>query len=167
MSFSVSRASLDVCTRMLGSLAAFLVKADEYAAARKLEPQALLAARLFPDMFTLTRQVQAATDAARNVARLAGQEPLKMESTETTFAELGVRIAKTLEFLNGLDKGQLEAAAEKIITFPMGTQTMQMPAPDYVFNLLLPNFYFHLTTAYAILRHNGVEVGKRDYLGMR
>ena len=167
MPFSVSRSSVAVCTPMLTSLGAILDKADVQAVARKFEPQALLGARLFPDMFTLARQVQAATDGARNIARLAGQEPLKIDNTETSFAELGARIATTVTYLNGLSAAQLDDAADKTIAVPMGSQTLQMAAPDYLFSLILPNFFFHVTTAYAILRHNGIEIGKRDYLGMR
>ena len=167
MSIAVSRSSITVCKRALGSLAAILDKAETHATAKKIDPAALLSARLFPDMFALARQVQAATDQARNIGRLAGVEPPKMDNTETSFAELKARIEKSVAFLDSLDVAKVDASADQTISFPMGPQTMQMSGPDYLLGLVMPNFYFHLTTAYNLLRHNGVEIGKRDFLGMR
>ena len=167
MSISVSRSSVGVCTRLLGSLSVFIDKADAHSTARKLDPDALLVARLYPDMYHFTRQVQATTDQARNIVRLLGAEPPKYENSEKTFADLKGRVAKTMTFLGSLDAAQLDASADTQIALPMGGQTMQMSGADYLLNLVLPNFYFHLTAAYSILRHNGVDVGKRDFLALR
>lgn len=167
MPISVSRSSISVCTRLLGSLDVFIDKADAHCTARKIDPDALLLARLFPDMYHFTRQVQATTDQARNIVRLVGGEPPKYENTEKTFADLKGRVAKTVTFLGSLDVAQLDSSADTEIALPMGGQTMQMSGTDYLLNLVLPNFYFHLTAAYSILRHNGVEVGKRDFLAFR
>jgi uncharacterized protein len=127
----------------------------------------LLSMRLAPDMFALTRQVQAATDQAKNgTARLAGVEPPKFEDTESTIAQLKERIAKTVAFLKTLDTKAIDASADREITFPLGpTNKGQMQGADYLNHFVLPNFYFHATSAYAILRHAGAEIGKRDFLG--
>ena len=123
--------------------------------------------RLAPDMFTLARQVQIATDQAKNgTSRLAGVEPPRFEDTETTIDELKARIAKTVAYVKTLDAKKIDAAADREITFPLGpVKKGHMKGDDYLTHFLLPNFYFHLTAAYAILRHCGVEVGKQDFLG--
>ena len=166
MTFSLYQASVTPCLQMLGGLAAVLEKAAAHAADRKIDPAVLLQSRLYPDMFPLVRQVQIATDAAKaGGARLAGVEIPSYPDTEADFEAVGARIARTVAFLEELDRGRIDAAASRTIAFTAGKRAMSMAAPDYVTGWMLPNFYFHVTTAYAILRHNGVEVGKRDFLG--
>lgn len=167
MTISMHQQSVGVFKRGLGSLTAILDKAGTYADVRKIEPSALLLARLAPDMFHFTRQVQAVTDQSRATARLAGLEPLKIDNTETTIAELKARIARTVDYLDTLTPAQLDGTEDKMIGIPMGGQTQQIKALDYLQRFITPNYYFHLTMAYAILRHNGLDVGKRDFLGMR
>ncbi len=167
MPLTVSRSSVTVCTRLLGSLDVFIDKADAHATARKIDPDALLYARLFPDMFHFARQVQATTDQARTIGRLVGMEPPKFENTETSFAELKARVGKTVAYLGSIDTRQLDESADTQLSLPMGGQTMQLSGADYLLTLVLPNFYFHLTAAYSILRHSGVELGKRDFLAFR
>jgi len=151
----------------LKSLDAILDKAKTWIETKKIDPNALLQARLAPDMFTLTRQVQAVTDQSRNCARLAGLEPPKYDNTEMTFDELKARIAKSIAFLDTLTPDKTAGAEDKTIDVPLGAQTVPMKGIDYLQRLVVPNFFFHLTAAYTILRHNGLEVGKRDFLGMR
>jgi hypothetical protein len=151
----------------LNALAGVLDKAAAFAAGKKLDPAVLPQWRLAPDMFPLARQVQVVCDQAKNgSARLAGIEPPRYEDTEKTIDELKARIAKSLAFLKGIDAKQIDAAADREITFPLGpTNKGHMTGSDYLTHFVLPNFYFHLTAAYAILRHCGVEIGKRDFLG--
>jgi len=160
-------ASIPVFTQMLGGLQTVLRKAEAHATERKIDPNALLQARLFPDMFPLQRQVQVACDFAKSVsARLAGVEVPKMEDTEQTFADLQARIAAVLAFLGSLDAEQFADAAQREIITQAGTpKEKRFTGQSYLFNYGLPHFFFHTTTAYAILRHNGVEVGKKDYIG--
>jgi uncharacterized protein len=167
MTFSLSQASLPVFETGLNALSAILDKAAAYAAAKKIEPAVLLAWRLAPDMFPLVRQVQVTADQAKNgAARLAGAEPPRYEDNETTIDELKARLAKTVAFLKTLDRQAIDAAGEREITFPLGpTNKGHMTGEDYLNHFVLPNFYFHRTAAYAILRHCGVEIGKRDFLG--
>jgi hypothetical protein len=167
MSLSIYDVSVPVFMRRLSSLSAILKKAADHAAARKIESAALLTARLYPDMFHLTRQVQTTADFPKlSLARVAGIEAPKQEDTETSFEQLIDRIEGTLTWLNGIDRRKLEEGGEREVTFPVGRErTMTLPAPDYLMHFVMPNFYFHVTTAYAILRHNGVEIGKRDFLG--
>lgn len=166
MPFSLSQASIPVFEIHLNALAAILDKAEAYAAAKKIDPAVLLRTRLAPDMFDLTRQVQVATDQARRgSARLAGVEPPSYEDNETTIAQLKARIAKTLAYLRTLDTKQIDASADREITFPLGNDKGHMKGADYLNHSVLPNFYFHATAAYAILRHCGLEIGKRDFLG--
>ena len=166
MAFSLYQASVPPCLQMLSALSAVLEKAAAYATERKIEPSVLLQSRLYPDMFPLVRQVQIATDAAKaGGARLAGAETPSYPDTEASFEEVQARIARTISFLEGLDRGQIDAAVSRTITFTVGKRAMSMAGPDYVTGWMLPNFYFHVTTAYAILRHNGLDVGKRDFLG--
>jgi len=166
MPFSMSQASLPVFEIGLNALSGVLDKAAAYAAAKKVDPAVLLGWRLAPDMFALTRQVQVACDQAKNgAARLAGAEPPKFEYTETSLDQLKQRIAKTLAYIQGLDAKAIDASADREITFPLGPTKGQMKGGDFLNHFVLPNFYFHLTAAYAIVRHCGVELGKRDFLG--
>jgi hypothetical protein len=160
-------ASVPVFKQMLGGLNDVLAKAEAHAGARNIEPPALLQARLFPDMFALVRQVQIACDFAAGVcARLAGAEVPAYESSEQSFAELQARIAKTQAFIAGLDEASFaEAAGREIVTRPGTPKERRFSGQDYLLHYGLPQFFFHVTTAYAILRHNGVEVGKKDYMG--
>ena len=166
MPYSMSQASIPVFEIGLNALAAVLDKAAAYAAAKKVDPAVLLGWRLAPDMFALARQVQVACDQAKNgAARLAGVEPPKFEDTETSLEQLKQRIAKTLAYIKGLDAKAIDASADREITFPLGPTKGQMKGGDFLNHFVLPNFYFHLTAAYAIVRHCGVELGKRDFLG--
>lgn len=166
MAFSMSRASIPVFEIGLNALSANLDKAAAFAAAKKIDSAVLVSTRLAPDMFPLSRQVQIATDQAKNgSARLAGVEAPKYEDNETTIDQLKARIAKTLAYIKTLDARQIDGAADREINFPLGPNKAQMKGGDYLNHFVLPNFYFHITTAYDILRHCGVEVGKRDFLG--
>jgi uncharacterized protein len=167
MPYSMSQASLPVFEIGLNALSGVLDKAAAFATAKKIDPAVLPQYRLAPDMFALSRQVQVACDMAKNGgARLAGVEPPKMEDNEKTIDELKARIAKTLAYVKSLDPAKIDAAAEREITFPLGpTNKGHMKGSDFLNSFVLPNFYFHLTAAYAILRHCGVELGKRDFLG--
>ncbi|MFI5013034.1 MAG: DUF1993 family protein [Hyphomicrobiales bacterium] len=167
MPFTLSQASLPVFEIGLNALSAVLDKAQAHAAAKKIDPSVFLNSRLAPDMFALTRQVQVVTDQARNgSARLAGVEPPSYEDNETTMDQLKARLAKTAAYLKTLDKKQIDGSADREIAFPLGaTNKGHMKGADYLSHFVLPNFYFHLTAAYAILRHCGVELGKRDFLG--
>ncbi|MCU0843176.1 MAG: DUF1993 domain-containing protein [Thiobacillaceae bacterium] len=166
MTLSMYQASVPVFIRMLNNLAAILEKAAAHCEARKIDPAALLSYRLYPDMFAFARQVQVATDHARNgAARLAGTEAPEMEKTEQSFAELIERVRRTVAYLEGLKPEQIDGSEDREITIRRGQTTNTYRGLDYLLNRTLPNFYFHVTTAYDILRHNGVELGKRDYLG--
>jgi len=163
---SMSNASIPVFEIGLNALSALLAKAEAYAEAKRIDPTVLLNARLFPDMFAFTRQVQAACDQAKNAgARLAGVDPPRYEDKEKTIAELTARIAKTVAFVKTLDAEKIDTASDREVTFPLGPNKGHMRGIDYLNHFALPNFYFHLTTAYDILRHCGVEIGKRDFLG--
>jgi len=159
--------AVPVFTQMLGGLADVLAKAAAHAEARKIEPAALLQARLFPDMFALTRQVQVACDFASGVsARLAGVEVPAYEATEQSFADLQARIAQTLAFIAALPEAQFaEAATREIITRQGTPKERRFSGQDYLLHYGLPQFFFHVSTAYGILRHNGVDLGKKDYMG--
>jgi hypothetical protein len=162
----MSNASIPVFEIGLNSLSALLDKAEAYAQAKSIDPAVLLNARLFPDMFAFTRQVQSACDQAKNgSARLAGVDPPRYEDTETTIAELKARIAKTVAFVKTLDAKRINESADREITFPLGPNKGHMKGADYLNHFVVPNFYFHVTTAYDILRHCGVEIGKRDFIG--
>jgi hypothetical protein len=150
----------------LKSLAAILKKAEAYCEGKKIDPNALLTARLFPDMLPLVRQVQIATDQVKGCgARLTGIAVPSFPDEEKTFAELQARIAKTLEFIGGLKKEQFADAATRTVTIKIGGKDMELKGAAYLSSVVLPNFYFHMTTAYNILRHNGLEIGKGDFLG--
>lgn len=158
--------SIPVLIHYLKGLAAILKKAEAHCAAKKIEPEALLQARLFPDMFQFTRQVQLVTDFAKGAgARLAGIAVPSFADEEKTFEELQARIARTVNFLGTLKKEQLDGAAARTVTIKVGGQDTNFAGADYFANYALPNFYFHLATAYNLLRHNGVELGKKDYMG--
>lgn len=167
MSLSLHQASVPVFQQMLGSLDVLLATAETHAAERKIDPPALLQARLFPDMFPLLRQVQIACDFAKGVsARLAGVEVPVFDDTETSFAELRALVAKTLDFIGSLSPAAFEGAATREIVLRPGTpKERRMAGSAYLLHYGLPQFFFHMTTAYALLRHNGVGVGKRDYMG--
>jgi uncharacterized protein len=168
MSLSMYESSAPVFARMLNNLTAILKKAEASAEARKIDPSVLINDRLAPDMFPLTRQIQIATDAAKGcVARLAGVEVPSYPDTETTFPDLYARIAKTVAFIEGVDAAAMEGTADKSYTIKMRTGDLTMTGRELLLNFANPNFYFHITTAYLILRHNGVDVGKPDYLGNR
>lgn len=160
-------ASVPVFKQLLGGLSGVLSKAAEHATARKIDPPALLQARLFPDMFPLLRQVQIATDFARSVAaRLAGVEVPSAPDTEQSFDELQQRIASTLAFLDSLDSAAFEGSETREIVLRPGTpKERTLSGEAYLLSYGLPQFFFHVTTAYALLRHSGVEIGKRDYMG--
>jgi hypothetical protein len=167
MAFSMSQASIPVFEVGLNVLSSLLDKAEAFASAKKIDPSVLLNWRLAPDMFPLTRQVQIATDQAKNgSARLAGTEPPRFEDKETTLDELKARLAKTLAFLKTLDRKAIDASTDREITFPLGPNDKgHMKGADYLCHFVVPNFHFHLTTAYDILRHCGVDLHKRDYIG--
>lgn len=166
MPFTMSQASLPVFEIGLNALSGVLDKAAAFIAAKKIEPAVLLGWRLAPDMFALARQVQVACDQAKNgAARLAGTEPPKFEDNETTLDQFKERIAKTVAFLKTLDTKAIDTSSDREITFPLGPNKGQMKGGDYLNHFVLPNFYFHLTAAYACVRACGVEVGKRDFLG--
>jgi hypothetical protein len=166
MPFTMSQASLPVCEIGLNALLGVLDKAAAQAAAKKADPSVLLGWRLAPDMFAFTRQVQVVCDQAKNgLSRLAGVEPPKFEDNETTVDQLKEWVSKTLAYIKTLDAKAIDGAAEREITFPLGPKKGQMSGADYLNHFVLPNFYFHLTAAYAIARNFGADVGKRDYLG--
>ena len=160
-------ASVTVFTRMLTNLSAMLDKAEAHAEAKKLDPAALLTARLYPDMYPLARQVQEATKHVHwACALLAGQEMPTLQNTETGFKELKQRIAKALEFARSFKPEQINGSEDRKLVIKFPSRTVETKGQPFLLNMSLPNFYFHVTTAYAILRHNGVEIGKRDFLGV-
>jgi len=167
MTHSLYAASLPVFRQLLGGLAAVLEKAEAHAQERRIEADALLQARLFPDMFPLAKQIQIATDFAKGAsARLAGVESPRYEDTERSFAELQQRISKTLGFIDGLAEAEVEAGAARPITHGSGERARHFDnGAHYLTHFALPQFMFHVTTAYAILRHNGVPIGKKDFIG--
>ena len=166
MSSNLHDASVGVFTQFLTSLSAILTKAAAHAEAKKIDPSVFVNGRIAPDMFPLSRQVQIATDHAKGAsARLAGVEPPAFADTETTFPELQQRITKTLEYIKSLKPAQFDGADARDVTLKIAGQNMTWKGGIYLNHFALPNFYFHCTATYAILRHNGVEVGKRDFLG--
>jgi len=166
MQISMYRASVPVLARALRNLAAVLRKGEAHASARNVDPTVLLGYRLAPDMFALTRQVQIATDTAKGcVARLAGVDVPVYEDNETTFAQLLDRLERTVAFIEGFQPAQIDGSEGKSVTLKMRTGEMTFQGLPYLLEFVLPNVYFHGTTAYAILRHCGVELGKKDFLG--
>jgi len=158
--------SAPVFVRFLRNLEGVLDKGAAYATARKIDPAVLVGARLFPDMFPLSAQVRIAGDYAKGaVARLTGNEPPKYEDSEATFDDLKARVAKTIAYVESFKPEQFDGAATRTVTMKMRGEDRSFDGATYLANIVLPNFYFHLTTAYDILRHNGVELGKRDFIG--
>ena len=168
MTVSLYTASVPVFKQLLGGLDDVLGKAQAHAIEKKIEPGALTQARLFPDMFPLSKQVQIACDFARGVtARLAGADVPSYEDKELTFDELRALIGKTLVFVAGFDEARFDGSAQREIVLRPGTPKEKRFSGDrYLLNYGLPQFFFHVTTAYALLRHNGIEIGKRDYMGV-
>ena len=167
MTISMHAASVPVFQQLLGSLDQLLAKAEAHAAEGKIDPDALLQARLFPDMFPLLKQVQIACDFAKGVCgRLAGAELPVFDDQEKTFAELRALVAKTLAFIGGLQAVQFDGSGTREIVLRPGTpKERRLEGQPYLLHYGLPQFFFHVTTAYDLLRHNGVEVGKRDFMG--
>ncbi|MHB8623731.1 MAG: DUF1993 domain-containing protein [Sulfuricaulis sp.] len=166
MTITMYQASVSVFIRMLNNLVTILEKAATHAEARKIDPAVLIDSRLFPDMFPLARQIRIATDAAAGGdARLAGVEPPKSENNETTFPELIGRVRTTITYVNTFKPEQIDGSEKRLITLKVRDDTLTLDGQTFLLNRVLPNFYFHITTAYDILRHNGVELGKKDYLG--
>ncbi len=167
MSLSMHAASVPVFQQMLAALAGVLAKAESFATERKIDPDALLQARLFPDMFPLARQVQIGCDFASSVtARLAGEEVPTYEGGDATFADLQQRIATTLAFIGGVNAARLEGSEGRELVLRPGTpKERRIGGQAYLLAYGLPQFFFHVTTAYDLLRHNGVAIGKKDYMG--
>ncbi len=165
MKVSMHAMSVEVFTYALGNLSWILEKAAADAAQRKFDPAVLLAARLAPDMLPLTRQVQIASDIAKNsVARLAGQEPPRFEDAETTIEQLRARLARTIDFRESVPASALEGSETRAIKVPVRERTLEFKGLEFLQRWAMPNVFFHVTTSYAILRHNGVDLGKRDFL---
>jgi uncharacterized protein len=166
MSLSMSQASVPAITQMLTSLSAVIDKAAEYCRSKGIAPSDVTGAQLAPDMFPFSRQVQLATDHAKGItARLSGRDNPKYEDTESTFEELKARIAKTLAFVKSVPASEIDGSETREVTLTLGGQPRSFTGQRYLFHFGLPNFYFHVTTAYDILRHKGVEIGKRDFIG--
>ena len=166
MSLSMHQVSVPVFVRALTNLKAILAKGAAHAAAKKIDESAFMQARLAPDMFPLPQQVQIATDMARGgAARLAGSEPPKFDDDETSFAELIDRVERTLAFVQSLPAAQFDGAATREITRPVRGQPKVFTGVNYLQQFIIPNLYFHVTATYLLLRHNGVEVGKADFIG--
>lgn len=166
MTISMYQASVPVFQRIIKNLDGILDKASVWAATRKIEPQVLLQARLAPDMFALVRQVQIVTDNAKGApARLAGLKPPVFEDTETSFAELKTRLHKTLTFLDGLKPAQIDGSEARDIVLKLGPREVPFKGLDYLLGFAIPNTFFHYSMSYAILRHNGLDLGKPDFLG--
>jgi hypothetical protein len=166
MTISMYDACVPTGIRMMNNLAAVLEKAAQHAEAKKIEPEVLVNARLAPDMFPLSRQVQIASDSAKaGCARLAGLEPPSFEDNEKTLPELVARARKTAAYLETLKPEQFNGAEGRTVTWKSRSSEKSMPGLPYALHHMLPNLHFHVTTAYAILRHNGVELGKLDFLG--
>jgi len=170
MNISMHAASVGVYSRILTNLLAILDKAEKWTADRKIEPAAILQARLAPDMFTFTRQVQIATDMAKGTAgRLAGQDPPRFEDNETSFPELKERVKRTLAYLGSLAPAAFEGSEDRAISLKLGRpgnqRELNFVGLDYLLGFGTPNVYFHYTMVYALLRHNGLDLGKPDYIG--
>lgn len=166
MPISMYQASVPRFVHMLGNLSAMLEKAEAHVDARKVDPTALINFRLFPDMFPFSRQIQVTCDVSKGaIARLAGVEVPKHEDVEQTFPELRARIAKTVGFIQTIRPEQIDGSDDKDVVVTLGKQEYRFKGMQYLLNYAYPNFYFHVTTAYNILRHNGVELGKKDFVG--
>lgn len=166
MPLSMYQASVPAFQQTLTALSAILDKAAAHAASAGVDPAELVSARLAPDMFPLSRQVQIATDHAKGAAaRLAGREVPKYEDNETTFDELKARIARTLDFISSVEVAEIDGSEDKEISLALRDRTLNFTGQRYLVNFVMPNFYFHAVTAYDILRHKGVPLGKRDFMG--
>ena len=166
MTISMYQALVPSIIRSLNNLIAILEKGAAHAEAKKIDPSILINSRLYPDMLPLVRQIQIASDIARRgAAKLAESEAPQIEDTETTFPELIARLQKTIAYLETLTPEQIDGSEEKLISLPIGKETLTFQGLSYVLFFILPNVYFHVTTTYNILRHSGVELGKRDFLG--
>src|SRR3990172_3439831 len=166
MNISMYQSSVPVFVRMLNNLAEILKKAAAHAETKKIDPAVLLQTRLYPDMFALARQVQIATDTAKGcAARLAGVEPPRYEDKESSFPELLARIEKTIAYAKSIKPDQIDGSEDRPIVLKVRDQSINFNGLAYLLNFALPNFYFHVATAYDLLRHNGVELGKQDFLG--
>jgi hypothetical protein len=166
MTISMYQATIPTFVRALNNLADILQKAADHAEAKKIDPAVLIGSRLYPDMFPLAKQVQVASDAAKGgAARLAQVEPPAFEDNETTFPQLIERARKTIAYLETLKPEQIDGSEDRTVSWKTRTATKSMQGQPYLLNHLLPNIFFHVTATYAILRHNGVELGKQDFLG--
>lgn len=166
MAISMYQASVPVLVHVLSNLKSLLEKGVAHAEARKIDPAVLLGGRLYPDMFALCRQVQIASDTAKGgVARLAGREAPKYEDNETSFAELIARLEKTIDYIRSVPEAEINGSEERPIVLTLPSRTLTFKGLDYLQNFVIPNVYFHEVTTYGILRHNGVELGKQDFLG--
>jgi uncharacterized protein len=167
MQLSMYQASVPVFAQGLRALLGILTKAQAHVEARSIDPTALLQARLYPDMLPFNRQIHLCTDFAKGpVARLAGEEPTSFADVETSFADLSARVANTLAIVEGFSADQVDGSEDKDITLIRRGEASVVKGRAYLLEQAMPNFYFHLTTAFAILRHNGVEIGKKDFLGL-
>jgi hypothetical protein len=167
MTISMYAASVPVFKRNLVALAAILDKAAAHCAAANHSESAYLQARLFPDMFAFAKQIQVAADFAKaGAGRLAGKEPPRFEDTEQSFAELKARVEKTIAYLDSFTAADIDGSEEKQVSYMMGKFPIDMKGEAYLLGFILPNFYFHYTTAYNLLRHNGLAIGKRDFMGV-
>jgi uncharacterized protein len=169
MAISMFSASVPIFARTLGNMPAWFDKAEAHAEARKFDPSAFLALRLAPDMLPMARQVQIASDTCKGcIARLAGVDIPKFEDTEASFADLRTRITRTIEFIRSVPASAIDGSEERDIELPMrGRDPIRFKGEAYLKHFVLPNFFFHCTTAYLLLRHGGVEIGKTDFLGGR
>jgi uncharacterized protein len=166
MSISMYQAFIPGAVRALENLIDILNKVAAHAEAKSIDPSVFVTARLAPDMFPLSRQVQIASDTVKGgAARLSGEEPPKYEDFETTFPELVERLRKTIDYLQTFKPAQIDGSEERTVIIKTRTSELKFNGQSYLTGFVLPNLYFHVTTAYAIARHNGVELGKRDYLG--
>ena len=166
MKVSMHAVSADLITNILGNLSWLLQKGEANAASRKFDPAVLLSARLAPDMLPLTRQIQIAGDIAKNsLARLAGQEPPRFEDNETTIEQLRARLARTIDYIKSIPASAFEGSETSDIKVPAGERTLEFKGLDFLQTWVIPNVFFHVTTAYNILRHNGVDLGKADFIG--
>ncbi len=166
MQISMYRASLPVFVHMLRNLRGILQKGAAHAEEKGFDPGVLVNCRLYPDMLPLSRQVQIATDVVKGfAARVADQSPPKYDDNESTFDELAERVGKTILFLESFEPGQIDGTEEKEVLLPLRSGDITLTGLDYLNHFVVPNFYFHVTTAYALLRHNGVELGKKDFMG--
>jgi hypothetical protein len=158
--------SADLITNILGNLSWLLQKGEANATSRKFDPAVLLSARLAPDMLPLTRQIQIAGDIAKNsLARLAGQEPPRFEDNETTIEQLRARLARTIDYIKSIPASAFEGSETRDIKVPAGERTLEFKGLDFLQTWVIPNVFFHVTTAYNIMRHNGVDLGKSDFIG--